>query len=231
MSKKYTCVVIDPPYFFGDSLKMSDVKRGAQANYGTMSISDIKQLPVKDLCDPSGAVLCLWVPSSLLKEGIEIMEAYGFTLKQTYIWNKTIKDPFKVFKSIYKHFKKIGWHWTISGTLVKKCLDNFSLQNILSFGMGRLFRNCHEICLIGTNNNKIYKKLQNRSQRSVSFSPNLGHSTKPEHLQDSLELMFPGQNYLEIFGRRLRNNWDVIGNESATTMGQDIRVSLNKLLE
>jgi N6-adenosine-specific RNA methylase IME4 len=99
--------------------------------------------------------------------------------------------------------------------------------------MGRLFRNCHEICLIGTNSNKIYQQLQNRSQRTVSFAPNLKHSAKPENLQDSLELMFPNSvgKRLEIFGRRLRSGWDVIGNESPSTFNEDIFVSLQKLID
>jgi N6-adenosine-specific RNA methylase IME4 len=108
-------------------------------------------------------------------------------------------------------------------------MNNIDLAGELAFGMGRLFRQTHEICLIGTSGKLIYKQLANKSQRSVSFAENLKHSAKPEHLQDSLEIMFPGQNYLEIFGRRLRNNWDVIGNESPSTMGEDIKVSLSKL--
>ena len=95
--------------------------------------------------------------------------------------------------------------------------------------MGHLFRQTHEICLIGINNNGVYKKLKNKSQRSVMFAENLKHSAKPELLQDRLELMFPDANFLEVFGRRSRSNWTVIGNESPTTLGEDIRISLANL--
>ena len=94
--------------------------------------------------------------------------------------------------------------------------------------MGRLFRNCHEICLIGINNNGVYKKLKNKSQRTVSFAPNFKHSKKPEKLQDSLELMFPSGNYLELFARRERNNWTCLGNQIGEKL--DIRESIKKLL-
>jgi N6-adenosine-specific RNA methylase IME4 len=97
--------------------------------------------------------------------------------------------------------------------------------------MGRLFRASHEIALIGINNSGIYRKLENKSQRSVSFGLNEGHSTKPEHLQDSLDIMFPGRtmNKIELFARRERNGWVCLGNEVGAR--EDIRTSLAKLIE
>lgn len=231
--RKFTCIVADPPYSFSDKLSMSKVARGAEANYNTMTISQIKQLPVKDLADPTGAILSLWVPSSLLSEGLEIMKEWGFTHKQTYIWVKTKKELFSNFKkwikkSILKH-QQIEYDQFAYERAIKCIYDsikNISLANELSFGMGRLFRQTHEICLIGINNNGIYKKLQNKSQRSVSFAENLKHSAKPEMLQDSLDEMFSGDK-LELFARRIRKNWTCLGNEVCN--GEDISVSISKL--
>jgi len=245
MNKKFTVIVADPPWGgWSDNLKMSDVARGAQANYDTMSISQIKQLPIKDLISPDGAILALWVPSSLLQEGLDTMKAWEFNHKQTYIWIKTKKEPLKItvpfllkniFNMVQRTSKRPGVFFSepyvkkVWKEYFQKILNETSFNDLLAFGMGRLFRNTHEICLIGISNNKIYKKLQNRSQRSVCFAENLKHSTKPDHLQDSLELMFPNQNYLEIFGRRLKSNWHVIGNQSPTTFGEDIFDSIKKL--
>ena len=230
---KFDIIVADPAWSFSDKLRHSDVKRGAQANYSTMTISEIQALPVNAYCNPDGAVLCLWVPSSLLQEGLDTMKAWGFKHKQTYVWVKTKKQPFNIlFKEVFKVARSFKMFDSFK-ELKKMILDQkFSTMNdMLSFGMGRLFRRSHEICLIGTNNNGIYKELQNKSQRSVSFASNLKHSAKPEHLQDALEVMFPNKNYLEIFGRRSRPNWTVIGNESSETFGEDIRMSLSKLID
>jgi N6-adenosine-specific RNA methylase IME4 len=41
------------------------------------------------------------------------------------------------------------------------------------------------------------------------------HSAKPEYVQDMLEEVFPGP-YLELFARRERTNWTVLGNEVET---------------
>lgn len=242
---KYSVICADPPYGFSDSLSMSDVKRGAKANYPTMSIKDIKELPVKDISEPDGCILALWVPGSLLQEGLDIMKAWGFTHKQTYVWVKTKKDPTKdirntVFDFIKYSSKKISevtqksFKDYISNTAkITNLLDlekgSDFIKNILSFGMGHLFRQSHEICLIGINNNKIYKKLMNRSQRSVSFSTNLKHSAKPEHLQNSLEIMFPDSKKIELFARRKREGWHCIGNEVCG--GDDIRASLKKIID
>lgn len=94
-------------------------------------------------------------------------------------------------------------------------------------GMGHLFRNKHEVALIGTRG-QYTKMLKNRSQSTVLPIEDHKHSQKPETLQNSLELMFDGP-YLELFARRARPNWVCLGNECQTTFGEDIRDSLAKL--
>ncbi len=211
--------------FFFDRLKQSDVARGAEANYKTMSISDIKSIPINEVSDPNGCVLGLWVPSSLLQEGLDVMKAWGFTHKQTYIWVKTKKDYFADIKS--NILKAVKSESSIKEAILKS-FENVSLQDTLSFGMGHLFRQTHEICLIGINNTKIYKSLENRSQRSVSFSYNIRHSEKPQHLHDSLSKMFPNSNKLEIFARKNKEGWTCLGNELCN--GEDIVTSLKKII-
>ena len=144
---KFNVICADPPWGgFKDKLKMSSVKRGAEANYSTMTTKDICDLPVSQIADQTGCILALWVPSSLLLDGIEVMKSWQFVPKQTYVWCKSKKQ---------------------------KDNEKLTIDNCLSFGMGRLFRQAHEIALVGINNTKIYKQLENRSQRSVSFGQNL----------------------------------------------------------
>ncbi len=224
--------------FFFDGLKMSDTPRGAADNYQLMSNEDIKKMPVSSIADPNGAILALWVPSSLLQEGLDVMKAWGFQHKQTYVWVKTKKEALGDFtKWIKKNILKQPQALYDKATYAKAVdsildyLGKVNLSTELSFGMGRLFRQTHEICLIGTNNNKIYKSLSNKSQRSVSFAENLRHSAKPECLQDSLDIMFNGPSVkkIEIFARRQRPGWICIGNESQMTKGEEINLSLKKL--
>jgi len=236
MNKKFRVIVADCPWSFQDSLKMSAVPRGALANYSTMTMQEIRELPVKAACNPAGAVLCLWVPGSLLQDGLDTMKAWGFQHKQTYVWVKTKKQSLQGLKKIFTASAKntfpqmgpktITSMLSVAKAVVKFSIDNFNLENLLAFGMGRLFRQTHELCLIGTSNNEIYQHLKNKSQRSVCLAENLGHSSKPEDLQDSLELMFPKARKLELFARRLRPGWTCLGNEID---GKDIRDALAQL--
>jgi len=238
---KFKCFVIDPPYSFKDKLSMSDVARSAESNYDVLSINEIKLLKIKDIAD-TGAILSLWVPSSLLQEGLDIMKSYGFTQKQTYIWVKSKLDPFEPLKDSFMSFYKneiknkikdlsldIKSNFLQSNHLKNLTVKSLDLLNtMMSFGMGRLFRQCHELALIGTNSNLVYKNLLNKSQRSVSLAPNLKHSAKPSNLQDSLDLMFNVKK-IEIFARNQRKGWVCVGNEAPMTYGEDISVSIEKL--
>jgi N6-adenosine-specific RNA methylase IME4 len=231
----YQLLVADPAWSFNDRLEMASIPRGAAANYSTMSVADIAALPVSQIADPDGALLALWVPSSLLAEGLQVMNAYGFQQKQTYVWVKC-KTPKSLTEEVKKAFNVMldeDYKTQVAYLkgLVKEKKEAFLALGdyVLSFGMGRLFRQTHELCLIGINNKGIYKQLANKSQRSVSFSENLKHSAKPEHLQDALETMFPNSagKRIELFARRQRPGWTCLGNEID---GKDIRDALQELL-
>lgn len=197
------CIVSDPPWDFNDQLKKmkSKVKRSAVSQYDTMSTEEICSIKINELADPAGCVLVLWVPSSMLLDGIKVAQAWGFKIKQTYVWVKTKK----------KNSKRLSE----------------DLNDELAFGMGRLFRQTHEIALVCTSGKTVYPQLRNKSQRSVSCAENAGHSTKPENLQDSLDLMFPTSNKIEMFARRSRVGWTCLGNEID---GKDIREAVQELL-
>lgn len=212
---------------------MSKVKRGASANYDTLSISDLKELPVQEVA-ADDAVLVLWCPASLLSEGIAVMEAWGFRQTQVHVWVKTKKAPLRNLKrQLLAIFKQVDAGKTAGATLgrlIQNILDQFDLGSSLAFGMGRLFRQTHELALVGVRG-KVYAYLENKSQRSVHFSPATKHSTKPEVLQDMLDKMFPQarDEKLELFARRNRQGWTCIGLECPSTMGEDIRDSLDRL--
>lgn len=197
---KFNVIVSDPPWSFEDELKaMGDnVRRSAQSQYSTLSLSEIKKLPVHDIADPRGCLLALWVPGSMLSDGLETMNAWGFKHKQIFVWVKTKKDALK----------------------------ESDMNKMTRIGMGRLFRQAHEIALIGTSGKSVYNFLEDKSQRSVAFDLNVKHSKKPETLQNRLDTMFPNVPKLEMFARRQRRDWLTVGNEID---GKDIRDVLVEL--
>lgn len=222
MTNKFNLICIDCPWTFSDKLDMSEVARGAESQYPVLNIQELKKLKIAEL-SADDALIVSWTPSSLLQEGLDLLKLWGFQHKQMIVWNKTVKDPFKSLKNKLKNID------LSNKASVDQVFDAFNYQEMLGFGMGRLWRNCHEVALVGTKG-KIYKHLKNKSQRTVHFHANEKHSKKPENIQDQLELMFPDQNLnkLEIFARRIRPGWTCIGNEVSS--GEDIRESIDKLL-
>jgi len=204
---KYNIICIDCPWSFSDKLEMSDVARSSESQYPVLNIEELKKLRINDIA-AEDALIVSWTPSSLLQEGLDCLKSWNFRQTQMVVWNKTNKDP---FKSIKNKLKKIDLN---DKSNIDKIFNDFNYNDLMGFGMGRMWRNCHEIALVGVRG-KIYKHLKNKSQRTVHFGINEKHSKKPEHIQDQLDLMFPDPSLkkIEVFARRLKEGWTCIGNE------------------
>lgn len=88
---RFSTVLADPPWRFQNRTGKMAPEHRRLSRYGTMSIDDIKALPVAQVAKPR-AHLYLWVPNALIREGLAVMEAWGFTYKSNVIWYKTRKD-------------------------------------------------------------------------------------------------------------------------------------------
>ena len=89
--RKYKTILADPPWQFQNRTGKVAPEHKRLARYGTMSLSDIKSLPVEEAADDP-AHLYLWVPNALLPEGIAVMAAWGFQYKSNIVWQKIRKD-------------------------------------------------------------------------------------------------------------------------------------------
>lgn len=78
----------DPPWRYDDN--STDPSRVIENQYPTMSHSELCAMgdSVKGICTDD-AILYLWVPPPLLKQGIAVMEAWGFEYKTGEVWDKT----------------------------------------------------------------------------------------------------------------------------------------------
>ena len=119
----FTVICADPPWAFEDKLTMSDVKRGAQSNYPVLDINAIARLDIPSVTADI-AILALWCPSTMLADGLRVINAWGFDYKQMCVWTKS------------------------------------------RIGLGRCFRNQHEIALIGMRG-KYTKIIRNHSQSTM----------------------------------------------------------------
>ena len=81
--QRFGCIYADPPWPY-----TNQASRGATGNhYSTMSISDLRALPIANLAAKQSH-LHLWATSSFLFEARSILDAWGFEFKGTFVWVK-----------------------------------------------------------------------------------------------------------------------------------------------
>jgi len=84
-------ILADPPWQFTNRTGKMAPEHRRLMRYPTMSLDAIKALPVDGLA-AERSHLYLWVPNALLREGLEVMAAWGFTYKSNLVWYKIRKD-------------------------------------------------------------------------------------------------------------------------------------------
>ena len=99
--KNYNIIYADPPWSYKDKRdKHPRMCGGAISHYNTMSIEQIKSLPVKELA-ADNCMLFLWVTFPNLQEGLDVIKAWGFKYKTLgFSWIKTNKNNGKPFFGI-----------------------------------------------------------------------------------------------------------------------------------
>ena len=88
---KYSTILADPPWQFANRTGKMAPEHKRLNRYATLTLQEIKELPVPLMVNEKSH-LYLWVPNALLKEGLEVMAAWGFQYKTNIIWHKIRKD-------------------------------------------------------------------------------------------------------------------------------------------
>lgn len=83
----FRAVYLDCPWRFATYDGKKSVPTQAADPYATMALSDIKALPVKDVCAPDCAMF-MWATFPMLPQALEVMAALGFTYKSGGAWAK-----------------------------------------------------------------------------------------------------------------------------------------------
>ena len=94
--KKYNIIYADPPWEYRTYSKKGK-GRSAESHYPTMSIEQIKALPVSELAAPDCA-LFMWITFPCLYEALEVIEAWGFSYKTVaFVWVKQNRKADSLF--------------------------------------------------------------------------------------------------------------------------------------
>lgn len=86
LGSSFSLIYADPAWRYAATGKSGSRLR-IENQYPTMTTAEICALPVEGICDKD-AMLFLWVPSSLLRDGLEVMSAWGFEYVTQAVWHK-----------------------------------------------------------------------------------------------------------------------------------------------
>ena len=87
-SKKYNIIYADPPWQYA----RSKVQGAAEKHYRTMSVDDICQLPIAEICCKD-CILFMWATFPQLREALQVIKAWGFDYKSVaFVWLKQNKS-------------------------------------------------------------------------------------------------------------------------------------------
>jgi N6-adenosine-specific RNA methylase IME4 len=209
---RFKTAIIDPPWPYTVSPGTDDATRKGLSGfvrnkdgdheYAVLSIEKLRELPVGELVD---GYLLMWATMPFLPDAISLFGSWGFEYKTGMCWGK--------------------WDLNRSSLALFDDHDFNSPGNGGYGGVGYWFLGNHELVLLG----KKPDVPSIRTKRSSLFLyPKTKHSEKPNHLHELCEECFPGP-YVELFGRRKRDGWTILGNE-APGDGEDIFVSIKREL-
>lgn len=102
---KYKAILADPPWDY-EVWNRETSRSSPELHYSVMRPEQINALPILEVADKD-CVLFLWVTYPTLLQGIETLQAWGFTYKTVaFTWMKT-------YSRSYRPFVGMG-HWTRS---------------------------------------------------------------------------------------------------------------------
>lgn len=173
--KKYKIIYADPPWRYNDK----NCNGACERHYKTMSLEEIKSLNIEKIVDKD-CILFLWCTYPMLKEGLEVIEAWGFK------------------------YKTIAFQWI---KLNKKAghQNNYLKRNYF-YGLGRWTRGNTEPCLLAI---KGKPKRINKSVFQIIESPISNHSKKPEETRNRIIKLIGDLPRIELFARHKIDGWDV----------------------
>lgn len=87
----FGAVLADPPWQFQNRTGKVAPEHKRLTRYPTLTVAEISAIPVWTVA-AAQSHLYLWVPNALLREGLEVMSAWGYEYKTNIVWHKVRQD-------------------------------------------------------------------------------------------------------------------------------------------
>lgn len=200
-SGKFGCILADPPWRFAtfspkgrgrcpdgiltpEQMRNLSRQNNPERHYATMSLDEIKDLPV-DSVAAKDCLLMMWAVDPLLPEALEVGKAWGFK------------------------FKTVGFVWAKERRVTSNRAKDMEASHHKQFPMGTGYwtRANPELRLLFT---KGKPKRLSASVRKLLIAPRREHSRKPDRQYEDIEQLVAGP-YLELFARTERDGWSSWG--------------------
>lgn len=104
--RRFSTVLADPPWRFTNRTGKVAPEHKRLSRYPTLTLGEICELPVAEHLDAT-AHCYLWVPNALLPEGLQVLNAWGFTYKSNIIWHKVRKDGGSDGRGVGFYFRNV----------------------------------------------------------------------------------------------------------------------------
>lgn len=88
---QFGTILADPPWQFMNRTGKMAPEHKRLSRYATLNFEEIRGIPVASVAGKQSH-LYLWVPNALLREGLDVLSAWGFTYKTNIVWHKIRKD-------------------------------------------------------------------------------------------------------------------------------------------
>lgn len=97
LSPPYSTIVADPPWAYPGGVSAGGTPgkpiKSFALPYSGLDLAAIEALPVRDIAAPDTR-LFLWATNRYLEGAFTVLRAWGFTYRQTLVWNKPGASPF-----------------------------------------------------------------------------------------------------------------------------------------
>ena len=133
-NKKYQIILADPSWDYKNKVfrkyRKNKFAGSAVWHYDTMTVNEIKNLPVKEIADKN-CILFIWVTFPNLQEGLDVIKAWGFEYKTLgFSWVKTNKENGRLFFGI-GHYTKSNCEVCLIGVKGKPQIINNTISSAI----------------------------------------------------------------------------------------------------
>lgn len=127
--KKFDVIYADPPWSFNDKKTGGSMVSGSDQIYGSMTLDELKTLPVKDITNDD-CLLVMWYVGAMPQEAIDLVSVWGFKLKSIngFVWNKLTKHGLPDFGM--GHYTRAGSESAIIATKGKFKADSRGVRAV-----------------------------------------------------------------------------------------------------